>query len=567
MSVLTREEIAQFNAQSALDALKMLPGIEFSSSGTKAHATSIYIRGTSARHTLLLVDGVRVNSPTLGGADAIGLIPVNAIERIEVVRGPRAAVYGSDAIGGVIHITTVPASGSVHSAQLAVGSHGYNQQSWRSVGDISDNTTGSIVLANERSSGYRVTTAAPKDDRHGYNAQTLIGNLNHQASTELSLFFTGFYQASLVEYNGSDVSNGYAPTKFESDGDTYTFAGGVNYQKSQWNSNLQLSRSKDLNADGIADGGKSGKGSLTTRRDSVAWVNTYQGIANSLINLGVDYYVEHAERGGTNTVDFSEDRKTNSALFATGFSQLTDDLSLEASIRGDKDSAFGSYTTWNLAAGYALTDNIDVMGSYGTAFKAPTFNDLYYPGGSGNPDLKPEKSESAEIGIKGYTPAIIWSLTAYQTEIKDMIAWAPTSAGPWRPSNINNANITGVELELTFDTGPITHKLVGDWKDPKDSDSGEQLIRRAKENYKWTASYSTDKLDALISANYVGKRFDSGDYLLNAYATIDAAITYRVTQNLLSGLRISNLTDKEYETAKGYLPPERSWYLNAAYHF
>ncbi|OAN19226.1 Vitamin B12 transporter BtuB [Photobacterium jeanii] len=557
VSIVTREEIEQLQAQSALDVLKTLPGVEFSSNGNKAQSSSIYIRGTSSRHTLVLVDGVRINSSTTGGA-SVGLIPADAIEKIEVVRGPRAAVYGSDAIGGVISITTMPQSGSVHQAKATFGSNNYAQQSWRSVGQISEQTQGSFVVNNEKSDGYRVKDTAPEGDRHGFEAQTLLGSLRHAATDSVNLFFTGYYQNGLVEYDRSG--------KYESDREQYNLAGGVDYSTEHWLSKLELSSSKDFSADGKADGGKPGKGSLTTKRQSVAWVNTLTQIENSVINLGVDYYKEKAERGGTNTTDFSENSKHNTAGFVTGHTRIAD-LTLEAALRHDKDSVFGGYTTWNIATGYAVTDAIDVVGSYGTAFKAPTFNDLYYPGGSGNPDLKPETSKSAEFGVKGRHDLLDWGLTAYHTDIKDMIAWAPTAAGPWKPNNVDNARIKGIELELGFETGPISHRVVGDWKDPEDKKDGSQLIRRAKQNYKWVGTYSSEAVDVSLVANYVGKRYDSSKYELSAYTTADAAVTYRVTEKFTTGLRASNLFDKKYETAKGYPAPERAFYINGSYQF
>ncbi|MDC5804679.1 TonB-dependent receptor [Vibrio europaeus] len=566
VSVVTREDIKKMQAQSVLDVLKTLPGVELSYQGTKANTNSIFIRGTSSRHTLVLVDGVRINSATAGGA-SVGLIPANAIEKIEVVRGPRAAVYGSDALGGVISITTKPKLGSAHEAKATFGSNSYAQQSWRSVGDISEKTKGSFFVNNEKSKGYKVSSSAPDSDRHGFDAQTILGSLTHTYSSSIELFFTGYYQQGLSEYNGADPSNNYAATKFESDTENYVFAGGANVALGDWLSQFQLSTNKAFSADGKADGGKSGKGSITTKRNSASWVNTYSGLENSTINLGVDYYQEKALRGGTNSSDYSDNKKTNTGVFITGFTQLSD-LTLEASLRNDRDSGFGNHTTWNLGAGYALTEAIELVGSYGTAFKAPTFNDLYYPT-SGNPDLKPETSKSLEFGVKGYHELVDWSVTTYRTDIEDMIAWAPIAPGSsvYKPSNVENAQIKGIELELGFETGPINHKLIGDWKDPKDTKKNTQLIRRAKENYKWVGTYSADAVDVSLIANYVGKRYDSSLYELEAYSTADAAVTYRVTDKFTTGLRVSNMFDKGYETAKGYPAAEREWYLNASYQF
>ncbi|WP_104400168.1 TonB-dependent receptor domain-containing protein [Vibrio penaeicida] len=557
VSVLTREDIEALQAQSIFDVIKTLPGVEFYTQGTKANTAGIYIRGTSTRHALVIVDDVRINSVTSGGA-AIGLIPTFAIEKIEVIRGPRAAVYGSDAIGGVIKISTIPVSGSVHQAKAGFGSNNFSEAGWRSVGEISEDTRGNFLISGDKTDGFKVSDSANDNDIHGYDSKTFLGSVKHKFNDSWDTTFSGFSQESLSEYD----SNG---TKKESEKNGYSIAGILNYQQDAFYSSVQLDMSSSEGAEGDADNGASGRAKITTKRKSATWVNTYTGIENAIFNAGLDYAKEVANRGGTNSSDYEETEKSNFAFFATGFKQI-DDLSLEVSLRQDKDSVFGRHTTWNLAGGYAVNDEIDLIASYGSAFKAPTFNDLYWPG-SGNDQLKPESSKSAELGIRGYHEAVEWTLTAYHSDIKDMIAWAPLPSGSWVPSNVNNAEIKGIELELSFDTGPIEHRVVGDWKEPKDKKDGSQLIRRAKENYKWVVSYSYEKLSTSISANHVGKRYDSSKAELAAYTTADLGATFAISEDLSAGLRIDNLLDEKYETAKGYPAPERAFYLNASYKF
>ncbi|OCH64464.1 TonB-dependent receptor domain-containing protein [Vibrio splendidus] len=564
VSVITRQDIASLRAQSTFDVLKTLPGVEVNSLGSKSNETSIFIRGTASKHTLVLLDGVRLNSATAGGA-SIGLIPVSAIEKIEVVRGPRAAVYGSDAVGGVISISTVPTSGSVHEATLATGSNNSTQQTWRSVGDISDSTRGSFFYNKEKSDGYRVYEGAASGEKSGYESEVILGSLNHQINEKFALFFTGFSQNSASEY-----ADTYSGPKKVSEVDAYSFSSGVKYSEGAILSSLEFGLMKNVGADGNADG-TTAKTEISSKRESVSWVNTYVISPDFLINGGIDYYKEYADRGAANTTSYDKETKDNKAVFITGIASFLEGGTIEASARYDDDSAFGDHSTWNLAAGYYVLENVEAIASIGTAFKAPTFNDLYWPG-SGNPDLKPETSESKEVGFRGYHDLLDWSVVGYQSDIEDMIDWAPTPAGPWVPSNVNNVEIKGLEVEISFEVASISNRFVADWKDPKDKKDNSQLIRRAKENFKWVSTYQFENFDLGLSVNYTGDRKDKSGETLKAYTTADLGLGYQVTDNFSTDLRLSNIFDEEYKTALGangnyYLGEGRAYYFSASYQF
>lgn len=564
ISIITRQDIASLRAQSAFDVLKTLPGIEINSLGSKSNETSIFIRGTASKHTLVLLDGVRLNSATAGGA-SIGLIPASAIEKIEVVRGPRAAIYGSDAVGGVISISTIPEGGSIHEGTLATGSNNSNQQTWRSVGQLSETTKGNFLYNREKSDGYRIYEGAGSEEESGYDSEVILGSLNHQVNDQFSVFLSGFSQGSESEY-----ADAYGGPKKVSEVDAYSLSTGTRFSKGDFLSSLELGLMKTVGADGNADG-TTAKTEISSKRESVSWVNTYTVSQGIVVNGGVDYYKEHASRGAANTTSYEKETKDNKAIFITSSASFLDAGTVEASVRYDDDSAFGGHDTWNLAAGYYVTDSIEAIASIGTAFKAPTFNDLYWPG-SGNPDLKPETSESKEVGLRGYHNAFDWSVTGYQTDIEDMIDWAPTPAGPWVPSNVDNVEIKGLEVEVSFEVASISNRIVADWKDPKDKKDGSQLIRRAKENFKWVAAYQYEDFDLGINVNYTGDRKDKSGETLKAYTTADIGLGYQVTDSLSTDLRLSNVFDEEYKTALGangnyYIGEGRAYYLSASYQF
>ncbi|ENM5790735.1 TonB-dependent receptor [Vibrio mimicus] len=565
ISVVTKADIEKLNVTSALDILKTLPGVEVNSQGGKGQISSIFLRGTSSKHTLVLVDGVKINSATAGGA-SLGLIPAFAIEQIEVVRGPRAAIYGSDAIGGVIHIKTIPDSRETkHDANLGYGNDDHSSLAWRSTGQLNDSTQASFVFSDEKSDGYRVNEVAPSSDSHGFQSQTLFGSLRHDINDAWYVQFNGYQLSSDVGY-----ANQFSGVKNESNTDFYSVAGALNFHKDNYASQLMVSRSDNESWDGV-ETGTVAKTALFSSRNSVSWLNHWTVIPTLNLAAGIDYDQEHARQGGANSSNYSKTEKDNKAAYVTAqFSK--DIITAEASIRYDDDSAFGDQTTWNLGFGVAPSEYVEFVASTGTGFKAPTFNDLYWPG-SGNPDLKPETSKSSEVGIRSYLSFIQIEISAYRNEIEDMIDWAPTGpGGAWIPSNIDNAKIEGIEIEALFETGVIEHRVSAEWKDPRDTSDDSLLIRRARENFSWVSTYTADNFGLSAVANYVGDRKDSTGKTMDAYTVLDLSANYKLTEAITLGARVGNIFDKEYQTAhssggKYYLGEGRNWFATVNYRF
>lgn len=542
ISVITRDDIEVSRATTALDLIKTLPGVTVNPQGTKGNATGIYIRGTATKQALVILDGVRLNSPTAGEA-SIGLIPTFAIESIEIIRGPRAAVYGSDAMGGVISISTIKGQESTHELQVGVGDQGQRQLGWKSSGPISANTTGAFVFNKEQSDGYRIYDGAPENETHGYDSQTIFGNLKYNLSDSWGLSLSGFTKSSQADYANQFVID--APSN-STEGDFYSLTGAVYYRTNDLLSEVQISSTKDHNADGDK-AGTLAKSTLTGYRDSVSWVTTYVGFEPVIINTGIDYATERASRGGTNTSDYEETNRDNKAAFLTLFGELGR-FSTEASIRRDYDSAFGGHNTWNLALGYLLADQFQFVASSGTAFNAPTFNDLYWPG-QGNPNLKAEESQSTEIGVYGYHQWFDWSLAAYHSQFKNLIEWGLSDSGTYLPQNIAEAEIEGIEAGLEISTGVVNHKIGAEWLTAKDKKSDKDLIRRPQHKFSWTPTMSFEKVDASLAVLYVGERFASTGEYLSAYTTVDLGVGVYTTDQLTLGLRVNNLFDEEYQTA------------------
>ncbi len=564
-NIITKEEIAALQVTTALDVLKTLPGVEVNTQGTKANISSLYLRGTSSKHTLVLVDGVKINSATAGGA-SIGLIPAFAIEQIEVIRGPRATMYGSDAIGGVINIRTIRDAGdSEHQGRIALGDDDQEQVAWRSAGQLSDSTSASLVFSDESSTGYRVNDVADVNDKHGYESQTIFGSLQHQFNDQWSLNVHAYQLDSEAEYGGQ-----FGGPKQESITDFSTVGGSLNFENEVLRSTLQIGRSNSTASDGSASG-NTAKTALMSTRHSLSLLNFFDINDNVILGFGLERDKETANRGGSNPTDYEKTKKKNKAQFLTAL-YSNEKVNLEAGLRNDDDSVFGSHHTWNLAFGAFLNESVQIVASTGTAFKAPTFNDVYWPG-AGNPTLKPETSKTNEVGLRGYFGFAQLDIAAYETDIKDMIAWAPTgSNGNWAPSNVNNAEIEGLEIQLTLDSGLVTNTFTADFKDTEDKATGKQLIRRAKHNFSWTGVYTGDAFSLSTVANHVGERLATSGDMMGSYTVVDISAEFYATDSLTVGVRVANLFDTEYETAhasskKYYLGEDRNWLATISYRF
>ncbi|WP_068715597.1 TonB-dependent receptor domain-containing protein [Vibrio tritonius] len=564
VSIITRQDIESMQADSALEVLRTLPGVEINSLGGKAQDTSIYIRGTSTQHTLVLVDGVKINSATSGGA-SIGLIPAFAIEKIEVIRGPRAAIYGSDALGGVISITTAGKGKSLHKATIGYGDNNHKLLGWHSSGQLNEQTHGSFIAAKEKSDGHRVYQLAPSEDKHGYDSTSFFGSVNHQFNDQWRLEGSAYKQESDNEY-----ASQYGGPKQESNNDFYSLIGGVNFQVDNYNSKLTVSTAHNEAWDGDANG-SSGKSALFTRRNNVVWLNTLTPVDEVAVNIGLDYTKVKAHRGGTSTTDYDDTSKDNKAGFLTSLISVNE-FTAEASVRHDDDSSFGGHSTWNVGLGYQLMDSLQVVANSGTGFKAPTFNDLYWPG-QGNPELKPEESISNELGLRGYSDWIDWEVSVYKTDIDNLIEWAPVGAGgAWIPANVNKARIKGLEVSAIFDTWSIEHKLSAEWKDPINKETHEQLARRGKQNFSWLVSYNIAKFDLSMVANYVGDRRDNNNDKMGSYTTVDLATRYHFTDHFSMGVKVSNAFNESYVTGLGsgsyyYMADGRNVFASAEYKF
>ncbi len=571
--VITSEQIKTMQIGNISELLDTVAGISVASQGGAGQASSIFMRGTNSNHTLILIDGVRVSSATLGASNLNAISP-SQIERIEVVKGPRAALWGSDALGGVIQIFTKQLQSGEANIGVGFGSNGLLQAD-AAIGLGDDNHNLTISVSTERADGFNIYSTDPypydvdEPDEDGYDRIALSVVGNSQLNDDWSLQLVSRYESGNNEYDASypdspcwDDPSAACPSFYanEQDHENYSIKLASRYQSNNLMSELAISTSQDEGetyGNGIA---KSDADRITTERDQVSFINQYSFTANSSVNFGLEYY---NEKVSTNTdkdpwtpgfQGWDIDERDVKAVFLQAQNHQ-DKLLLEAAIRYDDVEEIDSETTYNVAIGYQLTDNWLISLNRGTGFKAPTFNDLYWPG-SGNPDLISEEITNTEILVRHqYTNDSFDSgieLTVFDSEIDNLIAWAPNDSGLWQPDNINAAEISGIEATANFDFSEVSNKLAIAFIDTEDSDTGKQLLRRPELTATYTLGYDWQDFTFTSVVSYRDESIDSGDAKLDSYVLVDLGVSYQATSNLVIIAKVNNVLDEDYETALNY---------------
>jgi len=554
ITVITRDDIELTQAQSLTDVFRMLPGVDVAVNGGRGQVASIFIRGANSNQALILIDGVAMLTANSGSPD-FNQVPMNSIERIEFIRGPRAAIYGSEAIAGVINIITQSSAEPITTLSAGFGSDASYKSSLYSQLNLTDKTKLKVTAAYETTDGYNVKPSpANQGDEHGFESQNYSIMLKHQLSDSLSVFIQPRYYQNTVGYDSFDTNK-------EAWIENVTFDGGITYSEDALYSELKLTTTFEDKYDYLAsDADKRHSTSPAVREQQTAsWLNQYTFADTYVAALGFDWKDESYQKLG-----LDKKEKSNKAVFTTMSTNISV-VTLEGSARVDDNSQFGTHTTWGLAAGWQLNPQWKIIASSGTSFKAPSLYQLY-DSYSGYKGLKPEESISYDLGLESRLELVTWSVNAYYRDVKDLIDSDPTT---WKFANIDGHSIMkGAELEASFDLFTIRNQASLEYLDTEDA-NGNELSRRAKYKAKWQGMITTGNVDWALQYLYQGKRDNSGydDIILPGYSLWNLSAVYYVIPELKLAAKVENLFDKEYETANGYPAPDRGYYINATYEF
>jgi vitamin B12 transporter len=569
--VVTREDIQRWQSKDLNDVMRRLPGVDIAQYGGIGQSSSLFVRGTEARHVLVLIDGVPMARAGIGNAIDIGQIPVSLVQRIEYIRGPRSAVYGSGAIGGVVNIITMSDD---ERAQInaGMGSRGYQNYDG-AINQRFGDTMVTAAGAYQATKGFNVqpdSTYADDSDRDGYRNKLFWGGVQHKFNDSVSGFFRGYGYTSNTDYDQG--SGGYAGGGDESQNYTQSWDTGLNYHSgiysSQLIANYQHLKNYNYNAQ---DGRYASSASLDNMEQRyIQWGNNVE-VGQGSVSGGVDWKQEKLQSSGTSSTDVY--KRDTTGLYLTGQQQI-DRVTLEASGREDHDEQFGWHGTWQTAAGWEFVDNYRATLSYGTGFLAPSLGQQFGAerfGIASNPNLKPEESKQWEAGLEGLTGPIDWRLSAYRYEIDNLITYSNTAY-----YNINSATIKGVEWTGNVTTGPVDHHLTLQYIDPRDDETNKVLARRAKLQVKYELTGQVYDLGWNVAYQYMGQRYDSAydattytshTVKMGGVSVWDIGLSYPVTSHLTVRGKIANLFDKDYETAYGYQTAGREYTLSGSYTF
>jgi len=537
-TVIDRDAIERSQAPDILELLRLQPGVDISRAGGPGGQTSVFLRGSNSNHSLVLIDGVRVAAAGTGAFTWETLDPA-LIDRIEIVRGPRAARWGSDAIGGVIQIFTRRSESPT--VRVAVGSYGD-----RGVSVATGNQSFSLSASHRSVDGFSTQNPEgfafdPDDDGFDQSSAALRADFDLGGGT-LEAHARGSQSDIEFDQGESDLLN---------------YSGGLDYRINQdqgWSWSAQLLTLRDH----LTTRTDFGQTDLTTRRLQ-AGLQAERKLAQDLRwMLGVDGWDESGE-----SRDVWEGDRSNLGAW-TGVDGRIGRIDFEASLRLDRDSEFGSQITGNLATGWNLFKRWRVQASLGRGFRAPTFNQLFSPGFfgsfSGNPELGPETSTSVELGLqwRGDSGHRL-NLNLFQTRIDDLIDFA---GADFQAINIRRAEIQGAELTHLLRRGSWLLNSQASWQNTEDRDTGLDLLRRAR----FKASTRIDYLfqtGAWIGSEVVhaGTRKDIGQVALASYTLLNASAGITLSNQWRVEGRLDNLADRDYDPLIGFNAPGRTVYL------
>ena len=579
ITLISEEEIKLAGSSSLPELLQRQPGIEISNNGGQGKVSTLFLRGASSTHSVILLDGIRIDSAT-AGLTAIENIPLSQIEKIEIVRGPASSLYGQDAIGGVIQIFTKKGLNGFK-PYISFGYGKYNTsiaQGGIRGGD--DTTSYAINLSSQNSRGFsafepNTNPAATANiynlDKDGYRNKSVSASLSHKINEKLDINFQYFLSQGKNKYDNR-FANSDPSIDWKNTQDQESLSGTVNSQLTNyWKSSFRVGL-------GIDD--------YVEKQRSISYVtrevdNVYKTIQNQitwqndiLLPLGslVLLYDKLDQKINVTDTSYSKKDRQNDA-YMIGYNLNQANHNFQANVRKDFNSVYRDATTGNIGYSYALNSNWSIASSFGTAFRSPTFNYLY-AGSSANPDLQPEKSKNIEAQLKYQSDAEFFSFVTFKNKITDFIISDGTTG--YRPYNINTAEIYGATVSSSHFMNHFQVKSSFTVQSPMNESADKYLPRRS--NFFGTVglNYFIQNWNLGFEATGSGNRYNDAANLFNipGYIKTNLFADYQITKNLTMNARVDNVLGKNYTyayegnpTTDGfrYQTPSQSFFISLRY--
>jgi vitamin B12 transporter len=541
--VIDRDTIEKSAGRTLPEILARQAGLEFSSGGGRGKASSVYIRGAEARHTILLIDGVRYGSATVG-TPIWDNLPLASIERIEVLKGPGSSLYGADGVGGVVQIFTRKGQQGFHpNAFVSLGSQSYRQAGGGFAGGTGAFTYALNVQAT-RDKGFSSTNPGVpfgnyNADRDGFNQDAVNASLGFPVNPDWSVSAGTLYSDGISAFDdgpGRD-SRSRVRTKVSRIGVEGKLLPG-------WKSQLRYASSTDVNNDLVSaflpSNFKTTQNQWTWQNDvDTPWGNALAGF-------------ERLEQKVSGSTAYAVTQRDINSVFA-GLNGNAGAHSWQVNVRRDDNTQFGGSSTGFAGYGYKLTPAWRVNASYGTSFTAPSFNQLYFPA-FGTPTLQPEKGRNLDLGVTWSEAGHSVKLVHFDNRIRGFIPSGPL------PVNVPHARIDGWTLGYDGSFGALALRASLDAIDPRNELTGKKLPRRNSSQVILGADYTVGVWSLGGTLLHAGERFDdtANTVRLAGYTTLDLNVGYAVSKELKLQTSLTNLGNQQYETIKGYNQPGRA---------
>jgi len=554
VSVINAEEIKRGGQSTLVELLQRQPGIEINNNGGAGKTSGVFMRGTNTGHTLVLIDGVRVQSAT-AGTTTLENIPIQQIDRIEIVRGPLTSLYGQDAIGGVIQIFTKKGvDGFNPYANLGFGTYDTTLAEAGLRGKQNNTAYAVNVSANKTNGFSALDTRNPNlNDNDGYRNLAVTGSLSHTIVEGHEVGLTLMHSKGRTRYDNRFNIDATSPAfnpAFSDHADieqhTYSLFS-KNQITSNWHSTLRISQGFDESVNYAALGPftSESRSLFRTKQDQLNWQN------DITLPVGVlTLMYDKLEDKVNSTTAYNNTKRTNEGYVASYVANIGAHT-IQASAREDHNSSFGNNVTGGLGYGYNINNAWRITGSYGSAFKAPTFNDLFFPDSFGfatsNPNLKPEKSDNVEASLRYRDDTSSASLTAYENKIRDLIILDSA----FIPANLNKAKIRGVTLAASQRWESLDIGGSIDIQSPRDDTTDNMLVRRANRHGQFNLGYTLQDWRFGTEVVTSSERYnDSANTLrMGGYTIFNMTAQYKIHRDWTLQARANNIFDKNYRLA------------------
>ncbi|SEA57828.1 TonB-dependent receptor domain-containing protein [Paraburkholderia sartisoli] len=550
-----QQDIADTTARDLPGLLQLAPGAQVVRNGGPGSPASLFLRGASAQQSLVLIDGVRVDSVSLGNAQ-IEQLPLDQIDHVEVVNGNVSALYGSGAVGGVVQVFTK--SGGNHPPRfnfsVEYGSYHTQRQQAGVDGalDSEGKTTFSVSIARAKDDGFssiNPALAPVNPNANGYLNESVSASLRHRFNDKWDVGVRYLQSNGNDSFDNpygapTDLNNMYSKVQLAS-----AFANGR--VTDWWTTHVIVAAGNDRSNTAL-------NGVYTDHFDTdnrqYTWQNDFTFAPRQKLQLGY----EHLDQRLDSNDYGAPDRHVNSGF--AGYTGRFGGSQFQVHVRRDQYSDFGGANSYYLGYGYDVTEHWKVTASWSDAFRAPTFNDLYYPF-SGNPSIKPEHSHSVEAALQYASSALgVLKLTAFETRYTNLIEYQQMSPGVFVAQNVGRAKVQGVEGSWSGHVGRTDVRAALTFQNPVDEDTNTDLNRRARHFASFSANRDIGGWRVGGEWLVSGERDDSGA-TLGGYGVVNLSARYAITKSWYVAAQIQNLFDKDYELAYTYNTPRRGAYL------